>query len=169
MLKLKPVRGGARNAKRGENIPGGVNSMSKGPEVGELAIFRHREVSEAGKVSREECEIPDHWLSVILKIKQTPYLQHKVLLAHCYLSKLISFYSPHSSVLLKYGVFFMFPKHIRHLPASGPLHLLFPLPEPLMRTWIFICSEYLYTVQADLRDSAGLVPDHPHKANITIK
>ena len=47
MLKLKPVRG-ARNAD-GESVPGVCvtgggelgRSMSKDPEAGELAIFRH--------------------------------------------------------------------------------------------------------------------------------
>lgn len=39
-LELKPERGGARNAKRGEDILSGGNSLSKGPEVGKSLLFK---------------------------------------------------------------------------------------------------------------------------------
>lgn len=39
-LELKPEREGARNAKRGDDILSGENSLSKGPEVGKSLLFQ---------------------------------------------------------------------------------------------------------------------------------
>lgn len=94
MLKLKPVRGGARNAKRRENIPGGGNSMNKGPEGGKNLLFSGMEMS----VRLEKRSVMlGQWLPVIL----APYLGHKVPLAHGYLSNLTSSHSPPPSPLLE--------------------------------------------------------------------
>lgn len=46
---MKPERQGARNAKGGENIPNGGNSVSKGTKVGKELLF-----SSTGRSARLE-------------------------------------------------------------------------------------------------------------------
>ena len=59
-------------------------------------------------------------------------------MAPCYLSPLISYYSPLCFFCSSSTGFLLLLEHTKHNPSSGPLHLLFSLPRvifPQMSAW----------------------------------
>lgn len=67
-MKLKPERGGARNAKRGEDILNGENSLSKGPEVGKSLLFSGIEKFQALRLEK--------WAERRVRCRTNSFLSH---------------------------------------------------------------------------------------------